>query len=209
MARLNRTGSQLSYSTYLGGREHDDGFGIAVDGRDRAYVTGSTASPDFPTRNAVQPVLATSACTTTGPQEFCDDAFVTRINATGRRLSYSTYLGGQAEDQGLTIDTTPDGRALVGGRTDSVNFPTTAGVAQPTYGGAIDGFAAELGRRGGLGSSSFLGGGEADRVTGIAANRTGGVDVVGRTLSPDFPTAAPFQAALKDDDYDAFVATFR
>lgn len=209
VTKLNRTGDELAYSTYLGGQGHDDAFGVALDKRNRAHVTGATASTDFPTRNAVQSALDTSVCTTTEPEELCGDGFVSKLSRGGGRLLYSTYLGGQAEDQGLAIDVSAGGRALVGGRTDSADFPIVAGAAQPTFGGVIDGFGAELGRGGRLSASTFVGGADVDRVTGITAARGGDTHVVGRTLSPDFPVVAPLQPALKDEDYDAFIATLR
>lgn len=209
VTKLNPAGDRIAYSTYLGGQDHDDAYGIAIDAQNRAHVTGTTASNDFPTRNAAQSALNAGACTSTEPQEVCGDAFVTKLTRSGDRLAYSTYLGGQAEDQGLTIDTTDAGSAVIGGRTDSVDFPTTATAAQHTFGGVIDGFATELARDGRLRASTFLGGTDADRVTGITAARGANTHVVGRTLSHDLPVVGPLQPALKDDDYDAFAATLR
>ena len=103
-------------------------------------------------------------------------------------LVYSTYLGGRAEDQGLSVDVTDGGRALVAGRTDSTDFLTTANAAQPEFGGYIDGFALQLRRTGTPRWSTFLGGSDADRATGIAADGHGDAHLAGRTLSPDFPT---------------------
>jgi len=209
LTKLNRTGSRAKYSTYLGGKEHDDAYGVAVDRRRRAHVTGSTQSPDFPTQNAVQPTLDNHACTSEQPHELCDDAFVTKFGASGQALRYSTYLGGRAEDQGLAIDVTRSGRALVSGRTDSTDFPTTASAAQPSFGGYIDGFALTLQRGGTPVWSTFLGGTDADRATGIAADLDGAAHITGRTLSTDFPTRRPFQPTLKDQDYDAFVSIIK
>lgn len=209
VTKLSPAGNRIAYSTYLGGRDHDDAYGIALDAKNRAHVTGTTASNDFPTHNAAQSALDASACTSTDPQEVCGDAFVTKLTRGGDRLAYSTYLGGQAEDQGLTIDTTDAGSAVIGGRTDSVDFPTTATAVQHTFGGVIDGFAAELARDGRLRASTFLGGTDADRVTGITAARGANTHVVGRTLSTDLPVVRPLQPALNDDDYDAFAATLR
>ena len=90
VAKLDRNGSQLLYSTYLGGSEVRQGFGIAVDDPGNAYVTGGTDSPDFPTVNAVQPAFGGGA-----------DAFVAKLNRNGSRLLYSTYLGGSGDDAGL------------------------------------------------------------------------------------------------------------
>jgi Beta-propeller repeat len=206
LTKLSPNGSSAAYSTYLGGQEHDDAYGVAVDRDGRAHVTGSTQSKDFPTHNAIQATRDNSACTSEQPKELCDDAFVTKFGVSGQTLRYSTYLRGRAEDQGLNIDVTENGEALVAGRTDSTNFPVTQGAAQPKFGGYIDGFATKLDPNGKQLWGTFLGGKEADRATGISADRHGAAHVAGRTLSPNFPTVRPFQPALKDTDYDAFVS---
>ena len=209
LTKLTPSGSTAAYSTYLGGREHDDAYGVAVDRHHRAHVTGATQSPDFPTRNALQPTLDNSACTSEQPEEFCDDGFVTKFTPDGQDLVYSTYLRGRAEDQGLSIDITHNGRALVAGRTDSTDFLTTPNAAQPDFGGYIDGFALQLRPNGTPVWATFLGGTDADRATGVAADRDGDAHLAGRTLSPDFPTRRPFQPTLKDQDYDAFVSIIK
>jgi hypothetical protein len=91
IAKLNRQGSALVYSTYLGGSEGEIGYSIAVDPRGQAVVTGVTDSPDFPTKNAMQPVFGG------GIDVFASssDAFVAQLSADGSALNYSTYLGGE------------------------------------------------------------------------------------------------------------------
>ena len=89
MTKINAAGSALVYSTYLGGSGNDYGNGIAVDGSGNAYVTGSTESTNFPTANPLQASNGGSS-----------DAFVTKINAAGSALVYSTYLGGSGSDVG-------------------------------------------------------------------------------------------------------------
>src|SRR5207245_1095487 len=116
----------LAYSTYLGGNSLDEGFGIAVDSLGQAYVTGVTASLDFPpTAGAFQPSF---------PGGFFA-AFVTKLNPTGAALVYSTYLGGTGGEQGFSIAVDAAGNAYVTGNTFSTNFPTTAGAFQPRFGG--------------------------------------------------------------------------
>ena len=81
VTKLNATGSALIYSTLLGGSQHDDPVGIAVDGAGNAYVVGNTASTDYPVTAGA---LATTAA----------GLFVTKLNADGLELVYSTYFGG-------------------------------------------------------------------------------------------------------------------
>jgi hypothetical protein len=138
-----------------------------VDRDRQAHVTGSTQSPAFPAQDAFQATKDNHACTSEQPKELCDDAFVTKFDANGQKLRYSTYLRGRAEDQGLNIDVTEKGEALVAGRTDSKNFPVTPGAAQPKLGGYIDGFATKLTPNGKPLWSTFPCGKDADRATGI------------------------------------------
>jgi uncharacterized protein (TIGR03437 family) len=124
VAKLNATGSALVYSTYLGGSGWDQGAGIAVDSSGNAYVTGYTNSTDFPTANAFQAALGGFG-----------DVLVTKFNAAGSALVYSTYLGGgNSNDEGYGIAVDSSGNAYVTGRTCSTNFPT-ANAFQAANGG--------------------------------------------------------------------------
>jgi hypothetical protein len=113
VTKLDAAGSALVYSTYLGGSSDDFGNGIAVDASGHAYVTGYTASTNFPTRHAFQ-----------GANRGGLDAYVTRLNAEGSGLVYSTYLGGSAGDVGFGIAVDRFRHTYVTGRTGSTNFPT-------------------------------------------------------------------------------------
>ena len=88
---------------------------IAVDSSGNAYITGFTASSNFPTKGPVQPSNAGG-----------DDVFVTKLNPTGTALVYSTYLGGSNSDVGNGIAVDSAGNAYVTGSTTSANFPTTS-----------------------------------------------------------------------------------
>ncbi|PYV36234.1 MAG: cell surface protein, partial [Acidobacteria bacterium] len=72
-----------------------------------------------------------------------DDAFVTKLNATGSALVYSTYLGGSTDDFGIGIAVDSAGNAYVAGRTNSTNFPT-ASPFQAAFGGNLDAFVTKL-----------------------------------------------------------------
>jgi hypothetical protein len=138
VAKLSANGSALVYSTLLGGNGREGGQSIAVDSSGNAYVTGDTSSPDFPTTpGAFQPNCKLF-------QEFCGSAFITKFNATGSRLLYSTFLGGVGGSAGVGIAVDKFGNAFVTGVTSSPDFPTTAGSAQPAFPGGSATFASEL-----------------------------------------------------------------
>ena len=90
MTKLDASGAALGYSTYLGGSDGDGGYGIALDGAGSAYLTGYTVSADFPTTAGAFDTTYNGA----------DDAFVTKLDASGAALGYSTYLGGSGDDDG-------------------------------------------------------------------------------------------------------------
>jgi hypothetical protein len=189
VTKIAADGSTLLYSTYLGGSRGDYGNAIAVDGDGNAYVTGGTNSTDFPTVNALQPVLAGFG-----------NAFVTKIAADGSALLYSTYLGGSGYNPGLGIAVDQAGCAYVTGYTDAADFPTVNAL-QPTYGGMpgnnqqSNAFVAKLAADGSaLLYSTYLGGSGDDSGLGIAVDGDGNAYVTGSTSSTDFPTANAFQA---------------
>jgi hypothetical protein len=206
VSKLNAAGSALLYSTYLGGSGNNAGpgvfpplylSGIAVDASGNAYVTGTTYSTDFPvTQNAFQTTSAGSA-----------DAFVSKLNATGSALLYSTYLGGIGDDYGFGLAVDTSGNTYVTGGTLSVDFPTTPGAFQTTFGGYIDAFVTKLNDTGSaLAYSTYLGGSANDAGSGVAVNASGSAYVAGYTYSSDFPTTpGAFQTSLHPYQ-DAFVS---
>jgi hypothetical protein len=128
VAKLAPDGGSLAYATYLGGSDVDEGIGIAVDSNGHAHVTGFTLSTDFPRVNAFQ-----GPCTLAPETLFSrcfSDAFVTKLNATGSALIYSTNLGGHSSDMGMAITVDSQGNAYVAGTATS-GFPTTPGVFRP------------------------------------------------------------------------------
>ena len=196
VTKLNAAGNALVYSTFLGGSGVDQGQDIAVDASGNAYVTGDTTSTDFPTASPIQPAFAGGN----------SDAFVTKLNAAGNALVYSTYLGGSGEDlgRGIALDTARN--AYVRGSTGSTDFPTASPI-QPTNGGFFDVFVTKLNAAGSaLVYSTYLGGsnGELGLRGGIAVDGSGNAYVTGNTASTDFPTASPIQPA-RSGGSDAFV----
>src|SRR5271157_741178 len=182
VAKLNPAGTALVYSTYLGGSGDDRAFGIAVDANGNAYVAGTTSSTDFPTMNPLQAALAGGT-----------DAFVAKLNVSGNRLVYSTYLGGTGDDSaaGIAVDST--GAAVIVGATVSANFPVVNAQQEAQHGGK-DAFVAKLNAGGSaLLYSTYLGGSSDDNAAGVAVDGAGNAYVVGSTSSADFPVATPLQ----------------
>jgi hypothetical protein len=186
VAKLNGSGSALTYSTYLGGSSYNAGFGIAADSAGNAYVTGWTDSTDFPTKNSLQAAYAGGG----------DDAFVSKINATGSALVYSTYLGGSSEEAGVGIAVDSIGSAYVTGGTTSTDFPTKNPL-QPVNGGHEDAFVSKLNPTGSaLVYSTYLGGRNGDAGSGIAVDGAGSAYVTGGTNSGNFPKKNPLQKTI-------------
>jgi Bacterial Ig-like domain (group 3)/Beta-propeller repeat len=188
----------LIYSTYLGGSFGDGGSGIAVDSAGNAYVTGYTSSFNFPTMNPLQQAYGGGNA----------DAFVTKINAAGSALVYSTHLGGNGSDAGNGIAVDSAGNAYVIGVTTSTNFPTMNPLQAANAGGqyGYDAFVARINPAGSaLVYSTYLGGSGDDSGSSIAVDSAGNAYVTGDTESADFPTMNPLQPA-KSGGYDAFVA---
>ena len=185
VTKLNKTGSNLIYSTYLGGSGQDDTdfySSLALDSSGNAYVTGFTTSLDFPT---------TPGAFQTSNRGGFYDAFVTKLNSSGTALIYSTYLGGSADEGGLGIALDSNGRAIVTGYTHSPDFPTTPNAAQPIIGGGYDAFVTKLNASGtALVYSTFLGGTLDDAAGSIATDWCGNAYVTGSTMSPDFTRSA-------------------
>jgi hypothetical protein len=190
VTKINTSGSALVYSTYLGGSGGSGGGSIAVDSAHNVYVTGIAGS-NFPTMNPFQPNFG-------GGDYHCNgDAFVTKINATGSALIYSTYLGGSGCDGGSGIAVDSAGSAYVTGSTYSTDFPIVKAL-QSAYGGDLDAFVAKINPSGSaLVYSTYLGGKFTDLGSGIAVDSAGEAYVTGGTFSPNFPLAGSLEPGGK------------
>jgi hypothetical protein len=185
VTKLNATGTDLVYSTYIGGSDDEVGFGIAVDGSGYAYVTGVTDSPDYDvTPGAFQTTKGGGA-----------DVFVTKLNATGTALVYSTYIGGSRDDEGYGIAVDGSGNAYVTGVTDSPDYDVTPGAFQTTKGILEDVFVTKLNATGtALVYSTYIGGSNWDQGNAIAVDGSGYAYVTGYTSSTDYDvTPGAFQ----------------
>jgi hypothetical protein len=170
----------ITWATLLGGTGDDQAFGVAVDTVGNVYVTGDTTSVDFPT-------IGTSALA--GGK----DAFVTKLDANGKVLLYSAYIGGTGTDGGRAIAVGPGFNAFVTGFTDSADFPTTSAGFQALPQGEFDAFVVKLDPNGVIVYSTYLGGSGVDTAFGIAVDSSGRAHVAGGTRSLDFPPANALQ----------------
>jgi hypothetical protein len=208
VSKISPGGSTLVYSTYLGGSSEDLGSGIAVDSSGNAYVTGSTASTNFPLMNALQ---STPPPPGISPSGLVLNAFVTKIDASGSALVYSTYLGGSNSALAFGIAVDSSGDAYVTGYTIG-DFPTVNAL-QPNLSGVLapDGFVAKINTAGSaLIYSTYLGGSGNDAALAIAVDSSGNAYVTGETNSSDFPAIDPLQpcfgVALGGSLFDVFIA---
>ncbi len=168
------------YSTFLGGSGNDQAAGIAVDASGNAYVVGQTASTNFPVSGALQGSLAGNV-----------DAFVTKLNASGTGVVYSTYLGGSSIDQAIGVAVDGSGDAYVTGLTTSSDFPVTSGAISGSYSGNASAFITELNPSGqGPVFSTYLGGNGATVGNAITVDGSGNVYVAGNTGATNFPTTS-------------------
>ncbi|MFO0793736.1 MAG: SBBP repeat-containing protein [Candidatus Brocadiaceae bacterium] len=195
VTKINSSGSDIVYSTYLGGSLYDEGNGIAVDTGGNAYITGSTRSTDFPLKSPIQGAHGGSY----------DDAFVTKINADGSSLVYSTYLGGSGGDLGHGIAVDTGGHAYITGQT-SGDFPLKNPIqAGPGSVGYWDAFVTKINARGSrLVYSTYLGGEKHDFGFAITVDTAGNAYITGSTESVGFPLRNPIQGNMGGIS-DAFV----
>jgi MBG domain (YGX type)/Bacterial Ig-like domain (group 3)/FG-GAP-like repeat/Beta-propeller repeat len=193
ITKINANGSARLYSTYLGGGGPDEGKGIAVNSQGEVYVTGNAGSFDFPMMGAVQGTWGGSG-----------DAFLTKLNASGSGLVYSTYLGGNAIDYATAVALDPTGNAYITGVTFSTNFPTV-NPFQTVKGAQQDAFVAKINPAGTAWVyATFLGGNNVDEAYAIAADASGTAYVTGYTASTDFPLQSPYRSS-NVASVDAFV----
>ena len=164
------------WTTYLGGTGDDEVTALAADASG-VYLTGDTASTNFPTVKAVQGTFAG------GPR----DIMVAKVSADGSKLLYSTYLGGSGDEIGNAIAVDNSGAAYVGGSSASANFPSNSAF-QASIGGAVDGTITAFAPGGDtLQFSSFIGGTLNDYVNAVSVSCTSGLIMGGLTASTNFP----------------------
>jgi len=189
----------LVYSSYFGGSaaagSGDLGYDVVVDGAGNTYVTGVTASTDFLSVDPVQPSPGGGL-----------DAFIMKIDSTGKTILTASYLGGSGADESLNIALDQSGNIYIAGYTASTNFPIVNGH-QRQNGGGKDAFLVKLNSAGSeILYATYLGGARDDTAFGLALGPDGTVFISGETASANFPLVAPLQSQMAGGFADAFLA---
>lgn len=219
VAKVSSDGASLIWCTYLGGSASDYASAIALDQSGNVYVTGMSASRDFPTTpNAYRRNLDKGVEHKNRPRS--GDAFISKFSPDGAQLLYSTYLGGSGSDYAMDIVVDPaTNSAYVTGGTLSTDFPTTANAYDKTYDRGLfgfllakrepDAFVAKLSADGAnLLFATYLGGAAYDVGEGIALDKSGFLYVAGPSGSKNFPTTnGVFQRKLRGGT-DVWVTKF-
>jgi hypothetical protein len=196
VTKLNSTGSDLLYSTYIGGGHSDQAYAIAIDASGNAYITGATESDNF--------YISPGAFQTNYAGYY--DVFVTKLNSTGSKIMYSTFIGGSEWDEGRAIAIDGSGNAYITGFTKSTDYDVTQGTLQSSNGGGYDVFVTKLNSTGtALLYSTYIGGSNNDEGSSIVIDGSGNAYITGNTDSPDFDiTPGAFQTTF-GGELDVFV----
>jgi hypothetical protein len=192
VAKINPSGSDFVYSTYLGGTNDDSALAVASDQTGNAYVAGRTKSASFTGSSATRTANGTA------------DAFVAKLNASGSAISYLTFVGGTGDDSANAIALDSSGNATIAGSAGD-GLTTVKSIQAAFKGGADDALIATLNSSGSVTFSTYLGGGGDDVALGVGLDSNGLIYVTGFTDSLDFLTFLPLKAA-NAGARDVFVA---
>jgi len=177
---LNESGSELRYSTYLGGDGSEVGEGIVLDEAHNTYITGHTTGEDFPT---------TPDCYDDSYNGGDWDGFISSFTSDGSGLRYSTLFGGNQTDYPYELDLDENNNAFVTGYTMSPNFPVTPGCFNDTYVNQSEIFVLCMDEDGSdLVYSTYVPGDGGEMGYHLLVEDNGKALVCGYTSSPDFPT---------------------
>ena len=199
IARLSQDGSQLLYSTYLGGSGQDNGVALAVHASGDFFLVANSNSGNFPlTPDSFQTPIASA------------DVRAARFSAEGKLL-WAARAGGSSPDQAYSAAVDASGRLLIGGITDSRDFPTTPGALQTAPAGGRDGFLLQLDPEGRSPVfSTYLGGSGSDELRRVALAPDGDLFAAGFTISANFPTTpGVLRPALIGSSDDGFISRLR
>ncbi|MGA2297359.1 MAG: SBBP repeat-containing protein, partial [FCB group bacterium] len=199
VTKLNSTGSDLIYSTYIGGEVGEYVNDMTMDTSGNIFITGCSWSKNFPvTKGTFQTNLRGDYNT-----------FISKLNSTGTALIYSTYIGGSYCDEALGITIDLNGNAYITGNIQSDDFPVTKGAFQTTRAGYSDANITKLSADGkNLIFSTYFGGGYNDMAQNIALDSSGNIYITGSTGSDNFPTTIGAFQTIYHGNNDVFVTKF-
>ena len=193
--KLNITGNDLIFSSYVGGSSIDEATAITIDSANNAYITGYTFnSTDFPLESAFDDT-----------HNGLWDCFVAKVSSDGS-LNYSTFIGGAGYDKGSAICIDASDVIYVVGYTDSSDFPTLNAL-DSLFSGESEGFLLKLSPQGdSLLYSTYLGGSGDDEIQSLSLDQDNNVLLTGMTNSSDFPNMTIFDTTFNGGDFDCFAS---
>lgn len=198
VSKINPTGTGFIYSTFLGSSGDDRVSKLQVNSLGEVYLAGRTNSTTFPTLNPIQASFGGGS----------SDGFVAKLNATGSALVFSTYLGGDGQDEPSDLELDYSGNIFIDGITQSSNYPTV-NAYQATLNGIQDAFLTKISSQGtNISYSTYFGGSAADTGYGLAVDSAGNAYISGYTLSQDIPVQNAIQATFGGGEGDAYVTKF-
>ncbi len=197
IAKLSPEGTAFEYLKILGGSGSDYAAAIAVDSAGSAYVTGYTASKDFPVTGD------TFGKTYNGGYS---DAFILKLSPDGDKVVYAAYLGGNDTDRAYGLAVDRSGSAYLTGETRSANFPVAANAPQAQPGGNADAFVVKISADGKtLRYATLIGGQKGEQGQALALDLLGQAYIAGKTTSSNFPVTKNAFAAKSAGLGDAFI----
>ncbi len=199
IAKLNSDLSSLLASTYIGGTNSDKAYSIATDNTDNVFITGYTLSGGYPSTTGAYDELFNGDI----------DVFVSKFTSDLSTLSASTFMGGSESDITYSLVLDGSGNVYITGETYSSNYPTTAGVYDPSHNGSYDAFVSKFTPDlSTLSASTFIGGADSDYGYSINLDGSNNVYITGYTTSSSFPTSATAYDNSHNGSCDAFVSKF-
>lgn len=185
-----------TFSSYLGSTSTDYAQSTTIDLSGFVYITGYTLSSAFPvTAGAYQTIISTTP-----------DAFVTKMNATGSALVFSTFLGGNGDDRAVAIKVDANSTIYLAGYTTSTNYPVTTGAFRTTNSGGNDVFATRLSAAGNsLLQSTYIGGSSTELAYGMTIDNSGSMYITGYTASTNYPVSVGAFRTTNSGGNDVFL----
>lgn len=208
ISKLNPDLSNLVSSTFLGGFNWDFCYGLTIDSYDNIFVTGHTASSNYPTTQHAYCRTYQGA----GGQGVGDDVFISKLSNNLSLLQASTYLGGDDWEIGFSIIVSDNDMVYVAGATSSSDFPTNHSFSDSYHGGSthhgdtfLSCLSCDLSL---LPASTYLGGIHDDEADQVIIDFEGNIIATGSTMSEDFPIVDGSFDSSFNGDADVFISLF-